>query len=79
MTARIRFHPGRHLCIPSQPAAALRSYSAFVFRGTAMAHIRVPWDRIGRLLLLLVIVPIIVAVAIVLVFYRLHPWISAPH
>ena len=44
-----------------------------------MAHIRVPWDRIGRLLLLLVIVPIIVAVAIVLVFYRLHPWISAPH
>ena len=45
-----------------------------------MTHFRrVPWNRIGRLLLLLVIVPVILAIAATLVLYRLHPWISAPH
>jgi hypothetical protein len=44
-----------------------------------MTQIRVRWNRIGRLLLLLVIVPMIVIVAAILVWYRLHPWLSAPH
>ena len=45
-----------------------------------MAHLpRVPWARVGKLVLLLVIMPAVLLMAAILVFYRLHPWISAPH
>jgi hypothetical protein len=41
-----------------------------------MTHL---WTCVGKLLLLLVIAPAIVAAAATLVLCRLHPWISAPH
>ena len=44
-----------------------------------MAHVHIPWHRLATVVLLVVLIPIVLMVAVTLVFYRLHPWISAPH